>query len=112
MKRRRIVIVAGTAVAAALVALAAVRVLRPRATDTRATVRRLWAQRNVEKPNVLLITLDTTRADRLGAYGYPLVETPNLDGLARGGVLFAQAMSPAPLTLPAHASIMTGTYPT
>lgn len=112
MKLGRIVIVAGTAVAAALVALAAVRMLRPRPADTRATVRRLWAQRNVEKPNVLLITLDTTRADHLGAYGYPLVETPNLDALARGGVLFGQAMSPSPLTLPAHSSIMTGTYPT
>lgn len=82
------------------------------APDPQALVRRLWAERGVEKPNLVLMTLDTTRADRLGAYGYSSAETPNIDALARNGVLFDQAMSPAPLTLPAHASIMTGTYPT
>jgi arylsulfatase A-like enzyme len=56
--------------------------------------------------------LDTTRADHLGVYGYADAETPNTDALARRGVLFTQAMSVAPLTLPAHTSIMTGTYPT
>jgi arylsulfatase A-like enzyme/Flp pilus assembly protein TadD len=61
--------------------------------------------------NVLLITLDTTRADRLGAYGYAKAKTPNLDALARGGVRFANAYSQVPLTLPSHCSIMTGTYP-
>ena len=61
---------------------------------------------------VLLVSIDTLRPDHLGAYGYLDVETPNIDALARRGVLFAQATSPAPLTLPAHASIMTGTYPT
>jgi arylsulfatase A-like enzyme/predicted Zn-dependent protease len=64
------------------------------------------------KPNVVLVTLDTTRADRLGCYGYGPAGTPTIDALARGGVLFTQAASPAPLTLPAHSSIMTGTYPT
>jgi arylsulfatase A-like enzyme/tetratricopeptide (TPR) repeat protein len=66
----------------------------------------------VEKPNVVLITLDTTRADRLGCYGYAQARTSNIDALARAGVLFAQAASVAPLTQPAHASIMTGMYPT
>ncbi|MEP6467838.1 MAG: sulfatase-like hydrolase/transferase, partial [Parafilimonas sp.] len=61
--------------------------------------------------NLLLVTLDTTRADRIHAYGFDGVETPNLDRLAREGVLFEQAVSPAPLTLPAHSSIFTGTYP-
>jgi arylsulfatase A-like enzyme/tetratricopeptide (TPR) repeat protein len=61
--------------------------------------------------NVLLITLDTTRADRLGAYGYTKGKTPNLDALARGGVRFANAYCQVPLTLPSHCSIMTGTYP-
>jgi choline-sulfatase len=61
--------------------------------------------------NLLLITLDTTRADRIHAYGFDQIETPNLDRLAREGVLFEQAMSPAPLTLPAHSSIFTGKYP-
>jgi arylsulfatase A-like enzyme/Flp pilus assembly protein TadD len=60
---------------------------------------------------VLLITLDTTRADRIGAYGYKTAATPNLDRLAAAGVRFEQALSPAPLTLPAHASLMTGREP-
>jgi arylsulfatase A-like enzyme/tetratricopeptide (TPR) repeat protein len=80
--------------------------------NPRDLVRKSWAQRGVEKPNVLLITLDTTRADHLGAYGYREGETPNIDALAGRGVLFAQATAAAPLTLPAHSSIMTGTYPT
>ncbi len=62
-------------------------------------------------PNVLLITLDTTRADWLGSYGYAAAATPHLDRLAAGGVRFATALSPAPLTLPAHASLMTGRNP-
>src|SRR4051794_15330560 len=61
--------------------------------------------------NLLLITLDTTRADRIHAYGFDEVETPNLDRLAREGVLFEQAVSAAPLTLPAHSSIFTGKFP-
>ena len=63
------------------------------------------------KLNVLLITLDTTRADRLGCYGYARANTPNLDALARNGVRFANAYAQVPLTLPSHASIMTGPYP-
>jgi arylsulfatase A-like enzyme/tetratricopeptide (TPR) repeat protein len=57
------------------------------------------------------VTIDTLRADHLGAYGYERIETPNIDRLARRGTLFARAFTPAPLTLPAHVSIMTGTYP-
>jgi arylsulfatase A-like enzyme/Tfp pilus assembly protein PilF len=60
---------------------------------------------------VVLITLDTTRADHLGAYGYSEIETPHLDRLAADGVLFQQAVTSVPLTLPAHTSLMTGTYP-
>src|SRR6267154_1445173 len=63
------------------------------------------------RPNILLITLDTTRADHLGAYGDRRARTPHLDRLAAGGVLFERAISAAPLTLPAHVSIFTGTYP-
>lgn len=76
------------------------------------TLRRWWADRRVEKPNVVLITLDTTRADHLGCYGDADARTPAIDALARRGVLFTQAATPAPLTLPAHCSIMTGLYPT
>jgi arylsulfatase A-like enzyme/predicted Zn-dependent protease len=61
--------------------------------------------------NVLLITLDTTRADRIGAYGYERAETPRLDQLAEDGVLFEQAITPTAFTLPSHSSIMTGLYP-
>lgn len=61
--------------------------------------------------NVLLITIDTVRADRLGCYGYAGAGTPNLDRLAAEGVRFANAYAQVPLTLPSHCSIMTGTYP-
>lgn len=62
-------------------------------------------------PNVLLITLDTVRADRIGAYGYAKAATPALDRLAREGVRFADATTQAPLTGPAHAALLTGRYP-
>jgi len=62
-------------------------------------------------PSVLLVTLDTTRADHLGCYGSPFASTPNLDQLARDGVRFDDALSPVPLTLPSHASILTGMVP-
>jgi arylsulfatase A-like enzyme len=63
------------------------------------------------KPNVILITIDTVRADRLGCYGAKNVQTPTLDGLARDGVVFERAISQVPLTWPSHAAILTGTYP-
>src|SRR4051794_10182934 len=56
--------------------------------------------------NIVLITLDTTRADHVGG-----LKTPHLDALSARGVLFTHAMAQAPLTLPSHASIMTGAYP-
>lgn len=66
----------------------------------------------VEPPlSVLLITIDTLRADRLGAYGDAKARTPALDALARGGVVFERAYTPVPITLPAHVSIMTGLLP-
>jgi choline-sulfatase len=77
-----------------------------------ARVEGLWAKSGVEKPNVILITLDTTRSDHLGCYGYAGAKTPNLDSLARRGVLFEQAATTSPLTLPAHCSMLTGMYPT
>jgi arylsulfatase A-like enzyme/Tfp pilus assembly protein PilF len=61
--------------------------------------------------NIILVTLDTTRADHIGAYGSKDVETPHMDRLAREGFLFEQAMTTAPLTLPAHSSILTGRFP-
>jgi choline-sulfatase len=63
------------------------------------------------QPNVLLITIDTVRADRIGAYGYARASTPVLDRLAREGVRFADATTQSPLTAPAHAALLTGIYP-
>ncbi len=62
-------------------------------------------------PNVILITIDTVRADHLGCYGATDVKTPTLDGLARDGIVFERAISQVPLTWPSHAAILTGTYP-
>ena len=64
-----------------------------------------------ERTNVLLVTLDTTRADRVGCYGGRIDVTPNLDRLAREGVRFARAHAPVPLTLPSHATLLTGLHP-
>ena len=62
-------------------------------------------------PNVVLVTIDTLRADHLGCYGYDRDTSPNLDRLAADGVRFANAVSVSSWTLPAHASILTGLYP-
>lgn len=61
--------------------------------------------------NLLLVTLDTTRADRLGCYGYAAGRTGTIDALARGGVLFEYCIAPAPITLPSHATLLTGLQP-
>ena len=62
-------------------------------------------------PNIVLITLDTTRADRMGFLGSKRGVTPNLDHLAKQGIVFSRAYSHVPLTPPSHATILTGTYP-
>ena len=64
-----------------------------------------------DRLNLVVVTLDTLRADRLGAYGSRDVATPYLDGLAARGTLFENAVSPTPLTLPAHSSLFTGLLP-
>lgn len=64
-----------------------------------------------QRPDLLLISIDTTRADRLGAYGYAHGHTPNIDALAKRGFVFARHLTPAPVTLPAHSSILTGLFP-
>ena len=63
-----------------------------------------------DKPNIILVVLDTLRADHVGVYGGRDL-TPNLDQLAESSVVFTNAMSTAPWTLPAHASLFTGLYP-
>jgi arylsulfatase A-like enzyme/Tfp pilus assembly protein PilF len=67
--------------------------------------------RSVEPVDLLVITLDTTRADRIGAYGYAAARTPVIDRLAANGVRFEHAFAPNPTTLPSHTSLFTGLYP-
>ena len=62
-------------------------------------------------PNVILITIDTVRADHLGCYGAKQIQTPTLDALAHDGIVFERAISQVPLTWPSHAAILTGLYP-
>ncbi len=64
-----------------------------------------------ERPNVLLISIDTLRADRLGVYGRRPSHTPSLDAFAAAGALFEHAASPIPLTGPSHTTMLTGLYP-
>jgi arylsulfatase A-like enzyme/Tfp pilus assembly protein PilF len=67
--------------------------------------------RHEPRLNVILISVDTLRPDRLGCYGYPAGTSPNVDRLAAEGVTFDDAMSSVPLTLPSHTSMLTGLYP-
>jgi arylsulfatase A-like enzyme/Tfp pilus assembly protein PilF len=97
-RRRVLAVVAGAVLVAALAAV----YLWPRASQ--ADLRRIEGQ------NILLVTIDTLRADALGSYGGPAA-TPALDRLAAGGVRFDFAHAHAVMTLPAHASILTGRYP-
>jgi choline-sulfatase len=85
---------------------------RPAAHFGRAAISSRKAARSpAARDNVLLITIDTLRADHLGCYGYKSIRTPTIDALARDGVLFPMAISQVPLTLPEHVAILTGTYP-
>jgi arylsulfatase A-like enzyme len=68
----------------------------------------IWTK---EVSGIVLISIDTCRADHLSCYGYGRKTTPNIDAVAAQSVLFENVISPAPLTLPAHASILTGTIP-
>lgn len=68
-------------------------------------------RRDRRPPDILLITLDTTRADHIGAYGDARARTPHIDRLASEGVLFERALATAPITLPSHVSLFTGLYP-
>jgi arylsulfatase A-like enzyme/Tfp pilus assembly protein PilF len=78
---------------------------------TGAALGRLPAGERPSDLNLLVVTLDTTRADAMGAYGAPDAATPAFDRIARDGVLFERAITAAPLTLPAHASLFTARYP-
>jgi len=79
------------------------------AANTRKTAQA--ASPSVKPPNIILITLDTTRADRMGFLGSQRGLTPNLDALAKQSVVFTRAYAQVPLTTPSHAALLTGTYP-
>ena len=66
---------------------------------------------NARPASIILITLDTTRADRMGFLGSKRGLTPNLDGLAKQSAVFSRAYAQVPLTPPSHATMLTGTYP-
>jgi len=104
-RRWLIVTVAGAVVVAALV------IGRRAATPDGLRLGRLPRGVSGAGLNLLLVTLDTTRADRMGAYGAAASATPAFDRIARQGVLFQHAVTAVPLTLPAHATIFTARYP-
>ncbi len=79
--------------------------------QTKAQARPGVKRSNITRPSVILITIDTLRADHVGCYGAQTVKTPTLDALAHQGVVFERAISQVPLTWPSHAVILTGTYP-
>jgi len=95
MTRKRL-LVAGAVLAAAALAIGLGSVL---------------LARRAPRYNIIIITLDTTRADRIGCYGHASAETPTLDALAARGRRYANAFTHVPLTLPSHATIMTGVLP-
>jgi arylsulfatase A-like enzyme len=70
------------------------------------------SERATARPNLVLVSIDTLRADHLGAYGYGRATSPSIDRLAREGVVFERAYSTSNWTLPAHVSMLTGLYPT
>ncbi|MFN2426025.1 MAG: sulfatase [Candidatus Binatia bacterium] len=67
-------------------------------------------RREVGRPDIVLVTIDTLRADHCSVYGYPVATTPNLDAVAAGGVLFRQAYAESATTAPSHAVLMTGRH--
>ncbi len=84
----------------------------PAASTPQAGFQRLLKKSGIRQPNIVVITMDTTRADHLPIYGYDGVKTPQLQKLARRGLVFEQCVTASPFTLPSHCSIMTGLYPT
>jgi arylsulfatase A-like enzyme/Tfp pilus assembly protein PilF len=107
--RTRLVLLALVVVLVALALFAFLR--RPPRTGEEARSRIGRLQPAASSLNVVVVTLDTTRADRLGCYGFKGIETPNLDALARDGVVFENETATVPLTLPSHSSIFTGLVP-
>jgi arylsulfatase A-like enzyme len=98
-----------------LIAVAAASVLTVGATFARLSV---WpsitspaATKGAARPNLVVISIDTLRADHLGCYGYPRPTSPNLDALATAGARFSEAIAPSPWTLPSHMTMWTALPP-
>ncbi len=102
MAKKRAFLIAAAVLA--LAALVAFLLLRPRQPD----LARLRGGRDF---NVILVTVDTLRADRIGCYGFPRVKTPTMDAFAASGIRFEDCIAQTPLTLPSHTTILTGTLP-
>src|SRR4030042_600498 len=100
MKKERWIIIAGSLLVLTMVFIFLVFPSRP------ASFKALRRGRDF---NVIVITLDTTRADRIGVFGCNKVKTPVLDGFAAQGLRFERCIAQSPLTLPSHTTIMTGT---
>lgn len=112
-QRKRFFFIVFPAIALAFAAAAFIFLSRePAPVSPRAGFERLLKKSGAGQPNIVLITLDTTRADHLPMYGYDRVKTPGLDKLARRGLVFEQCITASPFTLPSHCTIMTGLYPT
>jgi arylsulfatase A-like enzyme/Flp pilus assembly protein TadD len=104
-------IAAGAALVTLALATWGVLRARPPRTDADVAARLLRLVPAPQDLNVVVVTLDTTRADRLGCYGFRGVATPNLDAIAREGVVFENATAVVPLTFPSHSSMFTGLVP-
>lgn len=104
-------IILGIVAGALIIFFLLTKIFSPKEGKYAEELKKLIAPLESSEFNILFFTLDTTRADHLGCYGYAGIETPNIDQLARQGILFKNATCQAPLTLPSHASIFTGTYP-
>lgn len=109
--RRRSVVGVATALILSLAVAWLVSVRRAPRSDAEARARIAARRPAPADLNLVVVTLDTLRADRLGCYGFAGIETPTIDSLAREGVLFEQATATVPLTLPSHSSIFTGRVP-
>ena len=96
---------------AAVAALAAGCAVYAQAEATKPVPAKPHAASGARRTSVVLITIDTLRADHLGCYGYTKIKTPNIDELAADGTRFERAFAVVPVTLPSHTTMLTGTYP-
>lgn len=111
-RSRRLAVTVVVALGASALGLGGLALLRrPPGSPDAARARLARREPAPTELNVVVVTLDTLRADRLGCYGFGGIRTPNLDGLAAEGVLFEQATATVPLTFPSHASMFTGLVP-